>query len=799
MILSYFRLAVRYLLKHKVFSVINILGLAVGLVCTVFIMLYVSNELSYDRDFRDAEDIYRLAVKSTMGENQFEAAVTGGPLAITLQQELPEVIAHTRLREGQLTLLSTEDHAFYEEGILFADSNFFALFNYPFIQGDPSAVLDMPRTIVLKEETARKFFGDADPIGRQLKWNNSDPYTVTGVIGDMPGNTHLDFEILVSFSTLYENDRFNALLKSYFAYTTLNYIKVAHGTDAVALKNKIDGVVDKFMGDGLAEYDGKYDVFLQPLTAIYLHSDLLHEMKTTGDIRLVYIFTGIAFLLLLIACINFINISTARSIGRAMEIGLRKVFGANRTMVFRQFMGESMLAVSISALLSFMLFYLALPLFNRLSGNNFSFQDLFRWEYLAVGIGGVFITGLVAGIYPSLYLSGYDPMAVFKRSSPGSGKSSIRNFLVVAQFIIAVFLLSCTFLINRQLKYLQKRDLGIDQNNIAVISLRDRRMVEDYSTLKAELKAVSGVIDVTGSSAYLGNFQQRRGFYKQGEDIKDMVLTLYNQVDPDYLDFYGADLILGRSFFENSQADSNAIVINQAYLEQLGWENPLGKTIFIPGNSPEESTPLRIVGVVQNFNYASLHDEVKPLILMNAPKSARYLSLRMNPQYSDETLRLIAAKWELLYPAYPFEYFIQQSVYDEMYKGEVNMRSLFGYFSLIGLFIAILGLLGLSSYSTALRTREIGIRKVLGSSVKEILTLITLDFSKWIMLAVLISIPVAYFSMDRWLSHFAFHTRITPELFILPGFIVFLVAFITILLQAYRASNVNPVESLHYE
>lgn len=800
MIFSYVRLALRYLLKSKAFSLINILGLAVGMACSVMLFLHVTNELSYDRHFRNAKDIYRLAVKSSMGENQFEAAVTGGPLAITLQQELPEVIAHTRLREGQLTLISSGEHAFYEEGILYADSNFFEIFNYPLVQGNPAGTLDLPRTVVLKESAAIKFFGTADVVGRHLKWNNKDTYTVTAVIKDFTGNSHLNFDILVSFSTLYENERFSALLQSYFAYTTLNYIKVTHSTNPIELEQKIGLVVDKYMGDGLAEYEGKYDVFLQPLTKIYLHSDLLHEMKTSSDMRLVYIFTGIGFLLLVIACINFINLSTARSLGRVLEIGMRKVFGANRGMVFRQFMGESILSVFISAIIAIAILYAALPLFNRFSGNDFSFSDFFRWEYLVIVISGVILTGFIAGIYPSLYLSGYDPMAVFKRAAPGRGpKSTMRNFLVVAQFMIAVFLLSGTFLINRQLNFLQGKDLGIDQNNIAVISLRDRTMVENYSMLKSELSNVPGVTDVTGSSAYLGNFQQRMGFYKQGSGLKDMVLTLFLQVDQNYLDFYQTKIIQGRSFFENSKVDSNAIVINEAYLEQLGWDEPLGKIIYIPGNTEAESTPLRIIGVVKNFNYASLHQDVKPIIIMNSSQRIRYLSVRISPENLDETLQLVSLKWEKLYPAYPFEYFIQKSVYDDMYKQEVNMRSLMGYFSLLGLFIAMLGLMGLSAYSTAQRTREIGIRKVLGSSVNQILTLITLDFSKWIALAVVVAIPIAYFSMDKWLNNFAFHTSISAEVFIFPGLIVFLVAFLTILVQAYRASYTNPVDSLHYE
>jgi len=772
----------------------------VGLACSFLIFLHVSTELSFDKQYKDAGNIYRLAVKSNMGDNQFEAAVTGGPLAITLQNELPEIVGYTRIREGRLTLLSSENHAFYEEKILYADTTFFKIFNYTFIQGDPLSALELPRSIVLKESFARKIFGDEDPVGRQLKWNNDNNYTITAVLQDSPEKSHLDFDILVSFNTLYQNERFKSLLQSYFAYTTLNYIKVLPKTNPKELEDKIDIVVDKYMGDGLLEYEGKYDVFLQPLTKIYLHSDLLHEMKTTSDISLVYIFSGIAFLVLIIACINFINLSTARSINRSLEVGLRKVFGANRSMLFSQFMGESILTVFLSLVLSVFLFYLFLPIFNGLSGNDFKFINLLRWEYLATVLPGIIFIGFLAGIYPSFYLSGFRPVKVLKRFVVGgAGKSYFRNFLVVIQFMISVFLLAGTFLINQQLIYIQNKDLGIDQKNIVVISLRNKNMIDNYNSLKAEMSNLPGVLNVTGSSAYLGQFQQRRGFFEEGKGLKDMVLTLYVQVDQNYLDFSRTELIQGRNFFENSIADSNAIIINQADLEQLGWQEPVGKYIFIPGQTKDESIPLRVVGVVKNFNFASLHQDIKPLIVMNSPERIRYLSLKIDPENMDEIIGLISAKWEMLFPGFPFEYFMQQSIYNEMYRQEVNMGSLFGYFSVLALFIAILGLLGLSSYSVEQRTREIGIRKVLGSSVKEILILLTKDFSKWVILAIVIAIPITYFAMDSWLSHFAFHTDISWRVFLMSGIIAFTIAYIIILFQAMKVSRANPVDSLQYE
>lgn len=797
---SYLKTAVRYLFKNSAFTLINILGLAVGLVCSFLIFLHVSSELSYDRHYEDAPAIYRLAVKSSMGDNQFEAAVTGGPLAITLQQEIPEIVGHTRIREGRLTLLSSGENAFYEEKILYADSNFFSLFNHSFITGHPEKALEAPRSIVLKESLARKFFGRTDVVGQQLKWNNEIIYTVTGVLSDSPEKSHLAFDMLVSFSTLYENERFRALLQSYFAYTTLNYIKLRKGTAPEPVLEKIHQVVDTYMGDGLAEYDGKYDVFLQPLTSIYLHSDLLHELKPSSSVSGVYIFSGIALLVLLIAGINFINLATARSMKRSMEVGLRKVFGADRRMIFRQYMVESLMMVLVSTVLALILFDLFLPLFNRLTGNDFIFLSLFKWQYLLFMVPGVLLVGLLAGIYPSLYLSGFSPVTVMKKYlGGGKNQALFRNTLVVVQFVISVFLVAGTILINRQLNYMDKKDLGIDQQDVVVLSLRSSSMAAQYASVKAEMENVPGVLGVTGSSAYLGQFQQRRGFYKEGQGLKDMVLTLYLQADQNYLDFFGARILQGRSFFEHSQADSNAILINKAYKEQLGWENPLGKHIYIPGATEAESVPLKIVGVVNDFNFASLHQEVKPLIVMNEPGSQRYMSLKINPLNTAEVLGLIEEKWETLFPQVPFDYFLQQTVYEEMYRAEVNMGRLFKYFSVLALFIAVLGLLGLSAYSVEQRTREIGIRKVLGSTVGEVLILMTKDFSKWIIVAIVIAIPVTVLAMEQWLKHFAFHTSISWDIFLISGLVAFAVAYLTMLVQAYKASNSNPVDSLKYE
>jgi len=799
MIKSYFRLAIRHLFKNKVFSLINIIGLAIGFACSFLIFLHVYTELSYDDHFEDADYIYRLAVKASMSDNAFEAAVTGGPLAQILQRELPEVINYTRLREGRMTLLTADDKSFYEEKILYADSSFFELFSFEIIAGDPDKALIHPYSLVLTEKIAKKFFGDSNPIGKEIKWNNNQNYIVTGVVKNLEKKTHLDFDILTSFSTLYQNERWRNFIQSLFAYSTLNYIKVHRGTNPEDLETKIAGVVDKHMSEGLAEYGGTYDVFLQPITSIYLHSNILHELRTNSDVSFVYIFTAVAILILIIACINFVNLSTAKSLKRSLEVGIRKVFGANKGMLFRQFISESILIVVISLILAIVLFNLALPVFNNLTDNNFTMGLFFDWNYLLFMVGIVIIVGFLSGSYPALYLSRFKPISVLKGFFlAGSKKYGFRNVMVVVQFIISVFLIAGTLLIYRQISYINNKDLGIDNKNLAVIALRNRSMTQNYSSLKAEMENLPGVLEVTGSSSYLGNFQQRRGFYPEGGTVDNMILMLHLQTDPNYLEVLNAHFLQGRNFFENSKADSNAIIINKAYLEELGWNDPLGKNIYIPGEG-DVGYPLKIIGVIDNFNFASLHEDVMPLIIMNQPERIRYLSIKINPEDKKQVLSLISSKWEELFPEYPFEYFMQQTKYEEMYSSEVNMSRLFVYFTILAIFIAALGLFGLSSFTTEQRTREIGIRKVLGSTTSEILVLLSKEFARLVIIAIIIAIPVSWFGMDKWLQSFAFQTNISWWIFAISGIMAILIAYLTIIFQALKASRTNPVKALKYE
>lgn len=797
---NYLIVAFRNVTRQKVYSAINLSGLAVGFACSLLILIHVYTELSYDEHFKDAEDIHRIAVKASLSGSEFEAAVTGGPLASILKSELPEISGFTRLREGTMTLLTSGEKSFYEENILFADSSFFEIFSFDFLQGESSAALIHPYSIVLTERLAKKFFGSSDPVGQKLKWNNDQYYTVTGILKDPDQKSHLDFDILVSFSTLYQNERFRDLLQSLFAYTTLNYIKVHPGTDKTTLETKINEVVERHMGEELARIGGKYEIFLQPVTSIYLHSNILHELKTTGNISNIYLFSAVAIFILVIACINYINLSTARSARRSREVGVRKVFGANKGMLFRQFITESIVFVGLGLIFSILLIVIFLPVFNHLTGDDLSIGSLLSRNYVIFLFAVLLLVGFLAGSYPALYLSRFNPASVLKGSVYGkSKKSGFRNTTVIIQFILSIFLVSITLLIYRQLSFMHDKDLGVNIKNTMIISLRSRSMTTHYNTLKAEMNNLPGVLDVTGASSFLGNFQQRQGFYPEGGDDDDMTLVLNIQTDPNYLQVFDAHLLQGRNFYENSLTDSNAIIINKAYQDHLGWEDPINKQIFIPGENGGNAQPLKIVGVVDNFNFASLHAGVMPLIIMNQPERIRFLAIKIVPENQQEVIQLIALKWKSLYPDFPFEYFMQQTKYEEMYTKEVNMSRLFVYFTVLAAIIAALGLYGLSSFIAEQRTKEIGIRKILGSPISRILGLLSKEFAQLTMIAIVIAFPLSWYGMDRWLQNFAFQTNIPWWIFAVSGLMAILITYLTTVFQALKASRTNPVDALKCE
>jgi len=785
-------------LRHPMHAFLNIAGLALGLACFVVILLYVLDELSYDRHFKASEDIYRMAIKGEMSGFSFEAAVMGGPLGRIMQDELPEVTQCTRLFNVPRPVLFTNGiEKNYQEHILYADSAFFNIFNHAFISGNPETALMSPYTMVLPERIARKYFGDENPVGQSITWNNNDVYTITGIMKDDVMNTHMNFEVLASFNTLLTKEEYRGMLTTPFAFLVYNYIVVQPGTDQYELENKMADVVEKYMGEGMREYGSYFEIFLQPLKDIHLQSHLVHEMETNGNITSIYIFSGVAILILFIACINFINLTLAQSSKRALEVGLRKILGAGRKKLFVQYVFESVSIFIISMAVAVILIQLVLPLAYNVAGKPFQI-DLYHDPLLFLSILlAVLIVVTVAGSYPAFYLSNFRPIEVLKGVFyKGSGRLSMRTVMVIIQFAASVFLIFSTMVIYRQLHLFQTMDMGINMKNIVVVPIRNQA-VDQYEVMKNQYLEFPGIDQVTASSAYLGNFQQRQGFYVEGFSRNDVWMILNLQVDHNYLEMMEVEFIEGRNFDARRVADSNALIINRAMADEAGWTDPLGKFIYMTRGETE--TAFEVIGVVENFNYASLHENVMPIIIMYEPRNFRYMLAKSGAGDIQSVIGQMQKEWDEMFPDMPFDYFIQEDRLQQLYRAESNMGNLFTYFSIVAVMIASLGTLAMVLFNSRLRIREIGIRKVFGSSSTHILLSHLKEYLILIGIACLMAWPISWFFTHRWLENFNYKTSIPWWIYAASGVMALMICLLTIGYQTYRISISNPARSLRYE
>jgi len=797
MLLNYLKVFLRLFARNRIFTLINLLGLSTGITCFILIRLYVVNETIYDRHIPMAEQTYRLAMKGDMSGFSFESAVMGGPFGQAIREDVPEVVTSTTFYKlPRPVLLSRGENCFYEESIIHADSVFLEFFGYEIILGDADKMLEVPYTMILTHSGARKYFGDENPIGKVITWNNMRDYTVTGVIEDPVLNSHLDIDILASFSSLLEQELYRNLVTTFYAFVTYNYIKLDESSDIATVEEKIAGVLEKHMGEGMKESGSHFEIFLQPVTDIHLNSALVHELQPNGSRSSVIIFSIVSLLILLIACVNFINLTTARSASRVKEIGIRCTNGAGRNTLFRQFILESIFFTLFSIILACFLTELIRPWFHNFSGINPEALQLSRTGYilLLLMLGG--IIGFISGFYPAFYMSRSKPLWMLKGSvSKKPARNFFRNILVVVQLGITLFLVFNTVLIYRQLNLVSNSDIGINKDKLLVIPMRDSRMYEHYEALKKEMLSLPGVRKVTASSSFLGNFQQRRGFFVEGYDPNDLWMLHHVSVDPDYLNIMETDIIMGRNFRQGSRADSNAVIINTAMMKQAGWENPIGKKITMPdrGNGQE----FIVIAVVDDFNYASVHSSVESLLIFNNVQAARYLGIRLIGDKS--SLDAIAEKWGSLYPEYPFDFFFQEDFYDDLYKEDQRMGSLFVYFSILAILISVLGLFGLVLFTSSQRAKEIGIRKVMGGETSLLLMLLLKEYPVLILAASLVSLPASWYFARKWLENFALKTEISAWIYIVSVLLVMLVCLGTILIQTLKTAKSNPVNSLRYE
>jgi putative ABC transport system permease protein len=801
MLKNYFKIAFRNLWRKRAYSFINVTGLAVGMACCFLIFLYVHFELSYDRFHQKADRIYRVVGDWRSSGETLHWYVTPGPLARSIKSEFPQVQEVTRFINGTV-LIQKGNFKFQETHTIYADSSIFSVFDFPLQYGDPRTALKEPNSVVLSETAAQKYFGHSNPVGQHLLLTSLNlPGIVTGVMKDIPVSSHIKADMMVSMAT-YSRSLQPWVEQDWGSYLYSTYLLLSPGSDPAILQGKLPALVEKSEGTELRNKNSSYALRLEPLTSIYLHSS--YGAPVSGNIDNVHILTVIGIFILLIAGVNFINLSTARSVERAKEVGIRKCAGAKSGQLIGQFLIESMLITVVAFTLALALCHFLLPLFNQLSGKTISggiFDSMaypFWLLMLALGVG------LLAGVYPALVLSSFKPVVVLKgHFSSGSRGAILRKSLVVAQYTISISLIVSTIVVYSQLNFMQHQPLGFDKDQLLIVyDYGDRGAL----AFQKDIAAIPAVQSSTLTSTIPGRSYNSNGNDVWPDDIENskgkwqrIKLAFYN-TDANFLPLYKIRLLAGRNFYKDTHNDSANVIINKTAALSLGYTvSTLGQLIGQRTRGSGDSTFNTIIGIVDDFHFHSLREPIQPLCLQTDKGYWQFLTIKINTDNLPGTIRALAAQWQKSVPIRPFNYFFLDEDFNSQYNAEERFGRLFIYFSALALFISSLGLLGLSAYSTLQRTREIGIRKVLGASVSGIVGLLSGDFIRLVFLAFVIASPLSWLAMHRWLQGFAYRTTLNPGIFVLAGAGALLIAVLTISFQAIKAALANPVNSLRTE
>ena len=806
MLKNYFKIALRTLQKYKGYTLINVFGLAIGLASAILIMLYVQDELSYDQHHQRKDRIHRITFQGKIRSSEIQSALSSNPMGPVMRAEYPAVEEMTRFRATMNSVIRIEDRKYIEDHLFFADSSVFDVFTMPFIEGNPDKALSEPNKVVLTRSTAKKYFGEASPIGKTIEWANANlELEVTGVMEDCPETSHFQYDLLVSYlsSGQYENDM-------WLSTNVYTYVLLQQGYTASEMERQFPAMVKKYVAPQVKEIFGSsWDKFnesgymwsyhLQPLTDIYLHSELDNEIGTTGSMNNVYFFSLIAFFLILIAAINFMNLATAKSANRAKEVGVKKVNGSSRKQLILQFIAEAMMITFLGLLLSIVLVELALPLFNNLADKSLDihyFKDpLFLLVLLGIGV----VVGLMAGSYPAFYLSAFNPVTVLKgRLSGGSKNSKLRGALVVFQFIITIVLVVSTIVVGRQMQYINQKDLGFNKQHVMVLN-RVSELGTEQDAFRQELLSHPNILNASYSRNVPGGMTSSTAFYPEGSSPQQSMVIDFSATDPYYDETYGIEMSEGRFFSEDYATDSLGILINEAAKKKFGFDQAVGKNVILMQGNEGEDIVFEVVGVMKNFNFRSLHHEIQPLIFYYINERYSHMSIQLRPGQMQETLEFIRGKWDKFVSATPLDYSFLENDWEAKYRQEQKVGKLFKAFSLLAILISCLGLLGLASFMAAQRTKEIGVRKVFGASVGQVLRLLSREILILVAFATLVGWPLSYYLMDDWLQDFAYRTHISWYVFVLASGITLLIALLTVSYRAFRTATVNPAESLKDE
>jgi putative ABC transport system permease protein len=784
---NYFKIAFRNIKKYKGYSFINIGSLAIGIAGCMLIIFYVGFELSYDNYHRDADRIYRIGLDRNLPWEKNICAMVGYPLAAHLKKNLPQVEYAGRIQRRNV-LIKKEDKVFYENDFFYVDNDIFNIFTIPFIRGNAEQALINPESIVISQSMANKYFGKEDPLGRMLSVDSND-FQITGIVRDPPSNTHFKYSFITSLNDSSLPERIRNSWTPSVVYTYLKLLPDTDNSDFTRMMNKaLEGHIDS----------ETLNFFLQPVKDIHLHSHLIAELEPPGNPFYLYIFSTIAVLILMIASINFINLTTARSANRAKEIGIRKVVGAFRNQLTKQFIGESLFTTVLSVGAAFVIVDLSLPFFNRLVDIQFAVSDCFKLEFFIALICIILFSGVIAGSYPAIFLSAFKPALILKgKLRLGTKRSTLRKIMVIGQFAISIILVISTLTIYKQLRFMKNEKLGFAKEQKLIIPVqRGADISENYETVKSEFLKHFRITGATVSGGIPGRIQTSETYrlFNEAEDKGQQMKTLF--IDKNFIPEYGIGLAAGKSFFkETNSLRETEFLINETAVRALGLHSPqdaIGKKLVGWKGG-------KIVGVVKDFHFQGLQQEIRPLVITNFTWMFSFITLTLSTEEISQTLYFIQDKWEDLFPGIPYDYYFLDEDFNRLYSSEEKTGTLIGAFTLIGVLVACFGLFGLASFMVRQRTKEIAIRKVHGARVPDTVSLLVKDFIKWILISSIIAWPVAYFVVNRWLQNFFYRVNLGIGVFIFTGLIVLGIALLTVSYQVVKTATTNPVDYLRYE
>ena len=812
MLKNFFITVFRNFSRNKFYTILNIVGLSVGLICSILIVLFIQDELSYDKYNVNHKRIVRLASDFSINGKRDRVATTPMPFGPTFLQEFPEVENFVRIQGSGRQQFKYGEKVFYEEKIAYIDSSVFNVFSYQLLKGDPDKALIEPYTIVLNETLANKYFGDSDPIGKVLIVGENRSFTVTGVMQDIPSNSHFRFNGFYSMKTLEAlrgKEKFNSTEPiSFWNFNNYTFLLLKENTNSDAISEKFPMYYEKYMKSLGDQLGVEYELIVQKLANLHLKSDLQWDAPT-GNIKYVYILSAIALFILSIAGINYMNMATARSVKRAKEVGVRKVVGAYRDSLIRQFLMESLSITFLALIIAIIVVELILPMFNALVNKDLALTMSETPEILLFSVLLAFVLGIASGCYPAFYLSSFQPAKILK-SATNKGKTGglLRKTLVISQFTVSAIMISGTIIVAAQLNYMNNKDLGFNKNDILVTIVRDSTVKTKMKPLKQELQKNPNVKAVATSSSLIGFGGSKTVHLYEGNNGMEEYALNFNVIDFDYLDLMGMKIMQGRKFDRKFATDtSSAFIVNQATVDKFSWgEKALGKKlqlgVKIEGALDDDDVMLgEVIGVVADFHYRPLRETIEPInfVVSEEPDSKHILHIKLSHCNRDETIKYIEKVWDEFSPNMSFNYFFLDDRMEENYDSEKRLTWIFSIFSMLSILIAALGLFGLSAFMAEQRTKELGVRKVLGARVDQLVYLLTKEFIKLIIVANILAVPITYWAMNTWLNDFSYRIQISWWVFALSVIFSLIIGLLTVSWQSYRAASADPVHAIKYE